>query len=125
VRSRAGIAHRARGALEADGGDLVAPGIDGRECFGARRVVDDLQEVALLADRRRVERTASDDRPKNRASGLEAAPWKATPSSAASLLPGWRAGRPCRRGGTVSARCSVEARALLAADHGEVILGGH
>ena len=50
-----GIAHRARRAVEADGGDLVAPGIDGADAM-ARAGVDDLQQIALLADGRRVER---------------------------------------------------------------------
>src|SRR5206468_7811284 len=50
-----GVAHRARGAVEANGRDLVAPGIDGANAV-ARAGVDDLDEVALLADRRCIQR---------------------------------------------------------------------
>src|SRR5262245_8219728 len=50
-----GIAHRANGAVKPDAGDLVAPGIDGADVL-ARAGVDDLQQVALFADCRRVQR---------------------------------------------------------------------
>ena len=52
---QARIAHRARGALEADASDLAAPGIDGANVL-ARAGIDDLEQIALLADRRRVQR---------------------------------------------------------------------
>ena len=48
-------AESANGAIEADAGDLVAPGIDGADAV-ARTGLDDLQEIALLPDGRRVQR---------------------------------------------------------------------
>ena len=50
-----GIAHRAHRAIEPDGRDLVAPGIDGADAM-PRAGLDDGCEIALLADRRRVQR---------------------------------------------------------------------
>src|SRR5262245_50871254 len=52
---KSGVAHRAPGAIEPDGGDLVAPGIDGADAV-AGAGVDDREQIALLADRRRVQR---------------------------------------------------------------------
>ncbi len=47
----AGVAHRAACAIEPDGRDLIAPRIDGADAV-PRAGVDDLQEIALLADSR-------------------------------------------------------------------------
>ena len=50
-----GIAHRPHRAIEADGRDLVAPGIDGADAM-PRAGLDDGDEIALLADGRGVQR---------------------------------------------------------------------
>ena len=50
-----GVAHRSHRAVEPDRRDLVAPGIDGADAM-PRAGVDDLKEIALLADRRGVQR---------------------------------------------------------------------
>src|SRR5438876_732377 len=47
-----GVTHR---AVEANGSNLVAPGVDGANAV-PRTGLDDLHEIALLADRRRVQR---------------------------------------------------------------------
>ncbi len=51
----AGVPHRADRAVEADRRDLIAPGIDGVDAV-SRAGVDDLSQIALLADGRSVER---------------------------------------------------------------------
>ena len=115
-----GIAHRPHRAIEADGCDLIAPGIDGADAV-PRTGVDDLREIALLADRRRVQRQPAMIGGKIAHQRFDAARCE------------HRLHAPCREFGIGEqpglvgqpeqfGQMQRRARALLSADHGEMIL---